>query len=316
MAALHKVAGHNFNIRVFLKNNDELKELADSFNYMIAEMERLFGELSRQKEELDSIISSLQEGILVLDKEERVLIANESLHIITSKNLEKGTFYWEILREPKLNELIKRVKTARQNSTEEIELNNRIFLCSATFLSYKEEITTVFHDITEIKKLEKIKTDFVLNVSHELRTPLTSIKGFIETIETKTMDDENKHYLGIIKRNTDRLINIINDLLSLSEMEEKGTKLQLETVNLKEIIEQAFVVFEQQIHSKGFYINLSVDPDLPPVQGDPFKLEQVFINLIDNAMKYTEKGGITIEMKLSGQEDFHYPSRHRGRHSA
>ena len=99
----------------------------------------------------------------------------------------------------------------------------------------------MFHDITEIKKLEKIKTDFVLNVSHELRTPLTSIKGFIETIETGTLDDENKHYMGIIKRNTDRLINIINDLLSLSEMEEKGTKLQLETVNLKDIIEQALV---------------------------------------------------------------------------
>jgi two-component system phosphate regulon sensor histidine kinase PhoR len=295
--ALHKVAGQNFNVRVFLKNNDELKELAESFNYMIAEMERLFGELSRQKEELDSIISSLQEGILVLDKEERVLIANESLQMITGKNLEKGKFYWEILREPKLNELIKRVKTARQNSTEEIELNNRTFLCSATFLRYKEEITIVFHDITEIKKLEKIKTDFVLNVSHELRTPLTSIKGFIETIETGTLDDENRRYVGIVKRNTDRLINIIDDLLSLSKMEEKGIKLQLETVNLKDIIEQVLVVFEQQIRSKGFFVHLSIDPDLPPVQGDPFKLEQVFINLIDNAIKYTEKGGITIEMK-------------------
>ena len=176
-------------------------------------------------------------------------------------------------------------------------MNNKTFLCSATFLQYKEEITIVFHDITEIKKLQKIKTDFVLNVSHELRTPLTSIKGFIETIETGTLDDENKHYMGIIKRNTDRLINIINDLLSLSEMEEKGTKLQLETVNLKDIIEHALVVFEQQIQSKGFFVHLSIDPDLPTVQGDPFKLEQVFINLIDNAMKYTEKGGITIEMK-------------------
>jgi two-component system, OmpR family, phosphate regulon sensor histidine kinase PhoR len=296
-SALHKVAKQNFNVRVFLKNNDELKELAESFNYMITEMERLFGELSRQKEELDSIISSLQEGILVLDKEERVLIANESLQVITGKNLEKGKFYWEILREPKLNELIKSVRHACQNSTEEIELNNKIFLCSATFLPHKEEITIVFHNITEIKKLQKIKTDFVLNVSHELRTPLTSIKGFIETIETGTLDDETKHYMQIIKRNTDRLINIINDLLSLSKMEEKGTKLQLEAVNLKDIIEHALVVFEQQIQSKGFFIHLSIEPDLPPVQGDPFKLEQVFINLIDNAIKYTEKGGITIEVK-------------------
>jgi two-component system phosphate regulon sensor histidine kinase PhoR len=204
------------------------------------------------------------------------------------------------MREPKLNELIKRVRHDRRNSTEEIELNNRTFLCSTTFLHYKEEITTVFHDITEIKKLEKIKTDFVLNVSHELRTPLTSIKGFIETIETAMLDDDTKHYIVIIKRNTDRLINIINDLLSLSEMEEKGLKLQMETVNLKDITEQALVVFEQQIQSKGVFVQLSIDPDLPPVQGDPFKLEQVFINLIDNALKYTEKGGITIEMKSQG----------------
>ncbi len=80
-------------------------------------------------------------------------------------------------------------------------------------------------------------------------------------------------------------------------MEEKGVKLQLETVNLKDIIEQALVVFEQQIQSKGISVQLSIDPDLPPVQGDPFKLEQVFINLIDNAMKYTEKGGITVRME-------------------
>ncbi len=236
--ALHKVTGHNFNIRVFLKRNDELKDLADSFNYMIAGMEELFGELSRQKEELDSIISSLQEGILVLDKEERVLIANKSLQIIANKTLDEGRLYWEVLREPKLNELVKRVRNTRRNSTEEIELNDQVFLCSATFLSYKEEVTIVFNDITVMKKLEKMKTDFVLNVSHELRTPLTSIKGFIETIETGTLSDENRHYMEIIKRNTDRLANIVNDLLSLSELEGDGLKLQLETVNLKELIER------------------------------------------------------------------------------
>jgi two-component system, OmpR family, phosphate regulon sensor histidine kinase PhoR len=301
-SALHKVANRNFNVRVFLKNNDELKELAESLNHMIAEMENLFGELSRQKEELDSIISSLQEGILVLDKEERVLITNESLQLVTGKKLGKGNLYWEILREPKLNELIKRARHTRCNSTEEIELNSKTFLCSATFLPSKEEITIVFHDITEIKKLEKIKTDFVLNVSHELRTPLTSIKGFIETIETGTLSDENKRYMGIIRRNTDRLINIINDLLSLSEMEEKGAKLQLEPVNLKDIIEQALVVFEQQIQSKGFFVRLSIDPNLQPVKGDSFKLEQVFINLIDNAMKYVEVGGITITVHSTDKE--------------
>jgi two-component system phosphate regulon sensor histidine kinase PhoR len=295
--ALQKVAQQNFNIRVFLKRNDELKELADSFNYMIARMAELFAELSRQKEELNSIISSLQEGLLALDEEDRVLFANASLKKIVNEDLQQGRFYWEVLREPKLNELIRRVRAARLNSVEEIELNNKLFLCSLTFLGYKEEIAIIFHDITEIKKLEKIKTDFVLNVSHELRTPLTSIKGFIETLEASALSDENRHYLEIIKRNTDRLINVVNDLLALSELEEKTSSLQMETVDLKNLIERVIKIFEQQIKAKGFSLNLSVDPDLLPVKGDPFKLEQVFINLLDNAIKYTEKGTISIEMK-------------------
>lgn len=293
-SALHKVANQNFNVRVFLKNNDELRELADSFNYMIGSMEELFTELSRQKEELDSIISSLQEGILVLDKEEKILIANASLRNIINAELSEGKLYWEALREPKLNDLIKKVQTLKQNVVSEIELNNRIFLCSATFLSYKEEITIVFHDITENKRLEKIKTDFVLNVSHELRTPLTSIKGFLETIEPGQLSDENRHFIDIIKRNTNRLINIVNDLLALSELEEKGARLQLEDINLKSLVERVSRIFEQQLAAKAFSIDIIAEPDLPIIKGDPFKLEQVFVNLIDNAMKYMEKGGITI----------------------
>ncbi len=296
-AALHKAALKNFKIRVFLRRNDELKELADSFNDMIAQMEGLFTELFRQKEELNSIISSLQEGLLALDAQDRVLFANASFKKIVNEDLQEGRFYWEVLREPKLNDLIRRVRADRLNSVEEIELNNKLFLCSLTFLGYEKEITIIFHDITEIRKLEKIKTDFVLNVSHELRTPLTSIKGFIETLEASTLSDENRHYMEIIKRNTDRLINVVNDLLTLSELEEKTTSLQMESVDLKNLIDRVLKIFEQQMKTKGFSLNLSVDPELPPVKGDPFKLEQVFINLLDNAIKYTEQGTISIEMK-------------------
>ena len=293
-AALQRAAKQNFSTRVFLRSDDEFKELADSFNFMIARLDQLFTELSRQKEELDSIISSLQEGLLVLDKEERILIANASIRHIVNENLEEGRFYWEVLREPKVNELVKRARNTGQNSAEEIELNGRIFLCNVTILGHNGEVTIVFHDITEIRKVERIKTDFVMNVSHELRTPLTSIKGFLETVETATLSDENRHYIDIIKRNTDRLINTISDLLALSELEEKGSKLELEPVNLENLIEQTIKIFEPQIKAKGFSLSVSSDPTLPPVKGDPFKLQQVIINLIDNAVKYTEKGGLSI----------------------
>lgn len=295
-AAIKRVACHDFNVRVLLKEQDELKEVAESFNAMTDEMQGLFAELTRQKEELNSIITSLQEGLLVLDREERVLIANKSLQEITGQALTAGKFYWETLREPGINEVIKRVRADRSNHVEEIELNNMIFLCSATFLNLKGEVVLVLHDITEIKKLEKIKTDFVLNVSHELRTPLTSIKGFIDTIEDGELSDENRRYLEIIRRNTDRLINVVSDLLALSELEEKSFMLEPEAVKMPELIERVFKVFEDRIKSKDFSINIQAAADLPPVAGDPFKLEQVFINLFDNAIKYTDRGGITIEM--------------------
>ncbi|HOW54002.1 MAG TPA: ATP-binding protein [Syntrophorhabdaceae bacterium] len=300
-AAIKRVACHDFNVRVLLKEQDELKEVAESFNTMTDEMQGLFAELTRQKEELNSIITSLQEGLLVLDREERVLIANKSLQEITGQALAAGKFYWETLREPGINEVIKRVREDRSNHVEEIELNNMIFLCSATFLNLKEEVVLVLHDITEIKKLEKIKTDFVLNVSHELRTPLTSIKGFIDTIEEGELSDENRRYLEIIKRNTDRLINVVSDLLVLSELEEKSFMLEPEAVKMPELIERVFKVFEDRIRSKGFSIDIQSPAGLPPVMGDPFKLEQVFINLFDNTIKYTENGGISIEMSASEQ---------------
>jgi len=299
-SAIRRVAGHDFSVRVLLKQQDELKEVADSFNDMTDEMQGLFSELTRQKEELNSIISSLQEGLLVLDGEERVLFTNESLKAVTGRDLENGKLYWETIREPGINELIKRVRADRHNHVEEIAVNGLIFLCSATFLTSKEEIVLAFHDITEIRKLEKIKSDFVLNVSHELRTPLTSIKGFIDTMDEGELSDEQRGYLAIIKRNTDRLINVVTDLLVLSRLEEKNLALELEPVDVADLVERVLKIFEEQIREKGFSVEVRAAEGLLPVMGDAFKLEQVFVNLFDNAIKYTDAGGITVEIQMRG----------------
>ncbi len=298
--AIKRVAGHDFKVRVLLRGQGELKEVADSFNAMTDEMQGLFSELTSQKEELNSIITSLQEGLLVLDSEERVLLVNESLKTFAGRDLETGKPYWEVIREPAVNELIKRVRTDRRNHVAEIATNSSVFLCSATFLSSREEIVVVFHDITGIRELEKIKSDFVLNVSHELRTPLTSIKGFIDTMEEGELTAENRRFLEIIRRNTERLINVVRDLLTLSELEERSRVLELEPVVMPELIESVLRIFEDQVHAKGFSVKVTVAPGLVPVMGDPFKLEQVFINLLDNAIKYTDAGGITIEMERVG----------------
>jgi two-component system, OmpR family, phosphate regulon sensor histidine kinase PhoR len=295
-SAARVIAQGNFDVKVPIKSSDELRELADSFNYMSIQIKTLFSELSHQKEELSGIIFTIQEGLLVLDKDNKLLLSNNSFNRIIGNVSIEETTYLNFLRTPAFNELIKNVRETKSNFTKEIEINDKVFLSSATFVSSKEEIIVIFHDITQIKALEKIKKDFVVNVSHELRTPLTVIKGFAETLDEEK-DKKNKPYLEIIRNHTDRLINIVNDLLGLSELEEKGFNLKLENLDLKTLVENTLKIFEGKLKNKEINVELDVQEPFPHIKADSFKLEQMLINLIDNAVKYTDKGKIKISLK-------------------
>jgi signal transduction histidine kinase len=156
-----------------------------------------------------------------------------------------------------------------------------------------------FYDSFRVRNLETKKKEFVANVSHELRTPLTAIKGFVETAEDE-VSPEGRRYLEIIKRHTERLINIVEDLLQLSSLEKKGFTLELSRVDLREILDNTLKVFEEKAKRKNIAVNVEVREDLRPVEADRFRIEQMLINLIDNALKYTEKGAITVAL---GQDD-------------
>jgi len=293
--AAKNLAKGNFDTRVYLQTSGELKELETSFNEMADRMEGLFGKLSRRNEELDTIVSSIQEALVVLDKDGRIKLTNEGFRKTFNNEDLQDKFYWEVMRCPDFNELIKRVMEGRKNQIQEVEFKDKRYLCSATFLSSKEGLVAVLYDITDLKNLERVKKDFVANISHELRTPLTAIKGFVETLEEEE-EIKNVQYIEIIKRNTDRLMNIINDLLVLSELEQTDKALIIEDVNLVSLAENMLRVFEQVAKEKGIKLKLEAAKDLKTVMADPFKLEQIFINLIDNAIKYTEKGEVSITL--------------------
>jgi two-component system, OmpR family, phosphate regulon sensor histidine kinase PhoR len=297
--AAKNLAKGDFHTRVYLQAGGELKELETSFNEMAGKMEGLFGSLSRRNEELDTIVSSIQEILLVLDKNGRIKLTNESFKKALANEDVQDKFYWEVMRCPDFSELIKKVMEERKHLSQEIEFMDKNYLCSVTFLTSKEEMVAVLYDITELKNLEQMKKDFVANMSHELRTPLTAIKGFVETLEEEE-EIKNVHYLEIIKRHTDRLMNIMNDLLVLSELEQTGSALVIENVNLVSLAENILKVFEQGSKEKGIQLKLLAGEGLKTIQADPFKLEQMFINLLDNAIKYTEKGKVSISLR---QED-------------
>lgn len=291
--ASQRVAQGDFKARVYLQSKDELHDFANSFNYMADQVELLFKELSKKKEELAAVIDSIREGLLVLDKDDKIKMSNNSFREITGEIRGEGKYFWEVIKEYSFSELIKKVHAEKKNIARDLAFFNKDFLMSATIVKPGEEIVVTLHDISEIKKLERIKKDFIVNVSHELKTPLTAIKGFAETIEEHA-GAEDKRYITIIINNTNRLINIVEDLLILSELEERGLKLKIEDISLPHLLGNIIKMFEPRAREKKLTMKLVLGDGLPTIKGDYFKLEQVFINLIDNAVKYTEKGNITI----------------------
>jgi len=293
--ASRKVASGNFDVKVYPKTKNEIRDLAENFNAMTGEIRGLFENLARQKEELESILASIQEGLLVLDKDGKVIRANQSLKNIIQNDLAEGRFYWEVVRSSQFGELITEARVKRVNLQGEFDLMEKDYLASASYLPSPERLVVTVHDLTEMRRLERIKKDFVLNVSHELRTPLTAIKGFVETLEGE-VEEKDKNYLGIIKRNTERMINIVKDLLLLAELEEKGVSIQTERLDLRPLVQNVLKIFEPKAKEKALTLELAAAPELPLISADPFAIEQMFVNLIDNAVKYTEKGGVRISL--------------------
>jgi len=294
-AAARAVAEGDFDVRVVPKRRDEVGELAARFNEMVGRIDELVTELSRQKTDLDTILSGLREGLLVLDVDGEALLVNASFNSLLACDIRKNTRYWEGIRHPEFTELVERVTREKHNARAEMVVNDRNLTCSALFSAGPGHVVITVHDITEIMTAAKVKKDLVTNVSHELRTPLTSMKGYIETL-AESVDEQSKRYVDIIARNTDRLVNIVNDLLVLSELERSEPALEWEDVDLRVVTENVVAGFETRFRDKGLSVLIEAVDNLPAIKGDPFKLEQLFVNLIDNALKYTETGGITIDI--------------------
>jgi len=290
-----QIAGGDFGARVTLRQRDEMSDLAESFNQMADTIKTLFDDVSRQKEELNSLIVSIRESLFVIDQDDRISLANESFKELMKDKKVEGKFWWEVLRESNLNELIGGAIERKQSAMEEAKFGNRVFLCSVSVPGSKAGVIVMLHDITDIRNLELIKRDFVVNVSHELRTPLTAIKGYVETL-VEGDEEERTNYLQIIKRHTDRLIGIVEDLLTLSELEEVNSHFESKRVSVKDLFENILTIFRQRIRDKGLALEFEADEELPDIEADPYRLEQLFINLLDNAIKYTDQGGITIRL--------------------
>lgn len=304
-----KVAKGELNVKAVTTRNEssEIFNLNRNFNEMTERLKELFSNLKEEKDEVKSIISSISEGILVIDNENRVIRSNDSFyHIFNVDPLNR--LYWEVLREPEIVDFLKNFRDGNHKSVNrEIAFEEKRLLCSITYLKSRQGFVVLFSDISEIKRLESMKRDFISNVSHELRTPLTAIKGFTETLIMDESDEDKVKYLNIIHRHNERLINIVKDLLLLSELEKSGNShtpwhnLVIENIKIAAMIERVVELLKEKLEKKGLRLVVSIEEGLESFEGDAFKIEQLLINLISNGIKYSDHGTLEIKVESSGK---------------
>jgi two-component system, OmpR family, phosphate regulon sensor histidine kinase PhoR len=310
MQAIRKLARGEFGKKVRSEGHDEVADLASLFNQLVRDWENKFGTISQEHAQLTGILANMVEGVMVLDRHGIILMINtafERMFQLKSRDVV-GRLSLEVLRHYPLMELIKTVLDTRASHSEEIvvETPQELFLhvqASVAVNWADQELCAVlvFHDITEIKRLERVRKDFVANVSHELRTPLTSIKGYIEALLDGAKDDPKQclQFLQILRNHSDRLNNIISDLLVLSQIESGRYERKREEVRITEMLEKATAILKPMAEKKSQRLSTVISQEVQPLYGDPEKLTQAVVNLLDNAIKYTPEGGeIAVEAKM------------------
>lgn len=283
-------------------NQDELVHLGRQLNHLAAGLQDRIQALESERAKVSAILDSMVEGVVALDPQGKILVTNPSACRILDlgDGSVEGQSLLEVVRNKELADLVDWCRTL--NTTDryrrEVDLHSptpRVLEVNAMPLPLANHligIVVVLHDITELRRLEQVRAEFVANVSHELRTPLTAIKGYLETLldESPIEPSTHRRFLEIAHLHAERLGRLIDDLLSLSNIETGKVILHLEGVNLNKVVQEVAAMFEKDATKKGVTFVNRVAPEIA-VQADPDRLSQILLNLVDNAVKFTSTGG-------------------------
>lgn len=308
------ITQRQFESRVRIKAKDEIGQLAGAINFMASSLEQQMYEISENQQRLSGVLNNMTSGVIFISEHRRIMLVNPAVEKMlgTPGHDVVGKLHIEAGKSFGLSQYIDRCLDKKEKFRQEVHIyypNERILDVNfAPYINFKGEskgVVVVLHDITEIRRLEKMRSDFVANVSHELRTPITSIKGFTETLLDGAMQDEEtcRNFLQIISDESERLYRMIRDILDLSKIEQKRIPLQMESVHVHEVISSAVTIVQESAARKNLTITC---PDETPeiwMMTDKDCLQQIILNLLTNAVAYTpENGRITIKTEVAQQQ--------------
>ncbi|EAC2402170.1 two-component system histidine kinase PnpS [Listeria monocytogenes] len=305
------LANHKYDSRIHGKISGELQDLSISVNTLAESLETQMFEIKQNEQRLNAIVQNLVSGVMLINVDKQVIMTNRTMYQILGETEITGKPFYEVIKSFALSQLIEGTFETKTIQQKEIILyfpREMILDASVSpILGENGEITGIIlllHDITQIRHLENVRSEFVTNVSHELKTPVTALKGFAETLLDGAMYDEVllKKFLTIIKEESDRLHRLIMDILALSRIEQNPVAENVELVDVDEVIEQSTRTIFEMATEKNIRVTIPEKTSASVmIETDRDKLQQIIINLLSNAINYTPVDG-KVEVKLIEQE--------------
>ena len=316
-AGAERLAAGDFTSKLYVPKVEEFASVAESINRMAEELDDKLRTLTNERNERQAVLSSMVEGVLAVDIDERVIAVNAAAARLldTDPAEAEGKTIQEIVRNPDLQHVVAQTLSGQRPVEADIVMRvgaeDRNLQANGTLLhgdggGGDVGAVVVLNDVTRLKRLEAVRRDFVANVSHELKTPVTSIKGFAETLDDGALDDPEtaRRFVRIISGQADRLNSIIEDLLALSTLEQSTDSplLQLEEADLCDVVAVALEVCGPKADAKGVVLREECPGGLLARVSPPL-LEQAVVNLVDNAVKYSVEGGEVVVTLVEARDE-------------
>ena len=298
------VAAGDFTRKAPLRAPDEIGHVSAALNRMADELSARLDKLRAERSKLEAVISSMEEGVIPLDPDGRILGVNGAAkELFELRDDPQGLKLWEVVRLPGLEEAASKALRRRTPVTDSFEVGNRVLSVRLSPVTDGPGAVLVAHDITEDRRYDTLRKEFVANVSHELRTPLSVVQGYVETLLDGAVKEEKSalEFLAIIDKNVRRLSAIVTDLLDLSKLESGGHVFEPHPVDVRSLTERVAEAFRPVAERKKQQLETEVASGVGMVEADGALLERALSNLVDNALKYTPDGGrIRIRAAFDG----------------
>ena len=304
----------DFTVRAPIRSPDEIGALGRALNGLAARLRENIHDLGHEQAKATAILDGMIEGVIAVDGRDIILLMNERARSMFGLDATRGEGkpFLEVIRNTELHEVFRESRAAGEGSVSHRELRlaipveRRVQVNAVPLRLGPDEVgvVMVLHDVTELRRLEQVRTEFVANVSHELRTPLTAIQGYLETLLSGALEErENaRRFLEIVFRHTERLGRLLNDLTDLSNIELGRVSLKLAPTRLDEVIDTVLAIMGPKAASGQVGLSSRLPADLPSVLADRDRLVQVVLNLVDNAVKYTPEGGrVTVQARTAAE---------------